>query len=96
MTREEAIQEIKDASDSEVKHGDTVYHYDEVMKRVVAFGMAIKSFEAWEKVKTEIVERTKYLDEHDKEDMRELVGILSILASINEHLQEVTTDADCD
>ena len=45
--------------------------------------------EAWEKVKTEIVERTKRLDEHDKEDMRELVGILSILASITEHLQEV-------
>ena len=61
-----------------------------------ALDMAIRSLEAWEKVKTEIVERTKYLDEHDKEDMRELVGILSILASINEHLQEVTTDADCD
>ena len=45
--------------------------------------------EALEKVKTEIVERTKRLDEHDKEDMRELVGILSILASITEHLQEV-------
>lgn len=46
--------------------------------------------EAWEKVKAEIVERTKHLDEHNKEDMRELVGILSILASITEHLQEVT------
>ena len=58
--------------------------------------IAIRSLEAWEKVKTEIVERTKHLDEHDKEDMRELAGILSILASITEHLQGVTTDADSD
>lgn len=45
MTREEAIKEIKDASDSEVRYGDIDNHYDKVMKRVEAFEMAIKALE---------------------------------------------------
>ena len=45
MTREEAINEIKDASDSEVRYGDIDNHYDKVMKRVEAFEMAIKALE---------------------------------------------------
>ena len=45
MTNDEAIKEIKDASDSEVRYGDTEYHYDKVMKRVEAFDMAIKALE---------------------------------------------------
>ena len=43
MTNAEAIKEIKDASDSEVRYGDIDNHYDEVMKRVEAFEMAIKA-----------------------------------------------------
>lgn len=43
MTIQEAIQELKDASDSEVRYGDTECHYNEVMKRVEAFDMAIKA-----------------------------------------------------
>lgn len=43
MTNEEAIKELKDASDSEVRYGDTEHHYNEVMKRVEAFEMAIKA-----------------------------------------------------
>ncbi len=43
MTNEEAINEIKDASDREVRYGDTKNHYDEVMKRIDAFDMAIKA-----------------------------------------------------
>lgn len=46
MTNEEAIKELKDASDSEVRYGDTKRHYDEVMKRIEAFDMAIKALEA--------------------------------------------------
>lgn len=42
MTIDEAIKELKDASDSEVRYGDTEHHYNEVMKRVEAFEMAIK------------------------------------------------------
>lgn len=81
MTIDEAIEEL----------GTLYVPRDGEQDRLAdAQEMAIRSLEAWEKVKAEIVERTKHLDEHDKEDMRELVGILSILASITEHLQEVT------
>jgi ribosomal protein S27AE len=45
MTNEEAIKELRDASDNEVRYGDTDNHYDEVMKRVEAFDMAIKALE---------------------------------------------------
>lgn len=45
MTNEEAIIELKDASDSEVRYGDTERHYNEVMKRVEAFDVAIKALE---------------------------------------------------
>ena len=43
MTNEEAIKELRDASDSEVRYGDKDNHYDKVMKRVEAFEMAIKA-----------------------------------------------------
>jgi hypothetical protein len=46
MTNEEAINELKEASDSEVRYGDIKHHHDEVMKRVVAFDMAIKALQA--------------------------------------------------
>lgn len=42
MTIEEAIKELKDASDSEVRYGDTYNHYYEIMKRIDAFDMAIQ------------------------------------------------------
>jgi hypothetical protein len=45
MTSEEAIKELRDASDSEVRYGDKDNHYDKVMKRVEAFDMAIKALE---------------------------------------------------
>lgn len=45
MTTEEAIKELREASDSEVRYGDTDNHYDEVMKRIEAFDMAIKALE---------------------------------------------------
>lgn len=45
MTTIEAIKELREASDSEVRYGDTKRHYDEVMKRVEAFDMAIKALE---------------------------------------------------
>jgi NADH pyrophosphatase NudC (nudix superfamily) len=45
MTAEEAIKELRDASDNEVRYGDTEHHYNEVMKRIEAFDMAIKALE---------------------------------------------------
>lgn len=45
MTPEEAIKELREASDSEVRYGDTEHHYDEVMKRVEALDLAIKALE---------------------------------------------------
>ena len=46
---DEAIQEIRNASDSEVRFGDTENHYDEVMKRVLAFKMAIDVLQQYKK-----------------------------------------------
>lgn len=45
MTNKEAINEIKDASDREVRYGDIKNHNDEVMKRIEAFDLAIKALE---------------------------------------------------
>lgn len=45
MTAEEAIKELRDASDNEVRYGDTEHHYNEVMKRIEAFDMVIKALE---------------------------------------------------
>lgn len=45
MTTEEAIKEIKEASNEEVRYGDTEHHYNEVMKRIEAFDLAIKVLE---------------------------------------------------
>lgn len=60
MTPQEAIQELKDASNSEVRYGDTEHHYDEVMKRVEAFDMAIKALEQQPKTGRWIVIRKEY------------------------------------
>lgn len=43
MTREEAIEEIKDASDGEIRHGDYEHHPDLIERRVEAFFMAIQA-----------------------------------------------------
>jgi hypothetical protein len=45
MTIDEAIKELRNASDSEVRYGDTKNHYDKVMKRVEALDIAIKALE---------------------------------------------------
>ena len=45
MTKKEAIKELRDASDAEVRYGDTEHHYDEVMRRVEAFEKAIQELE---------------------------------------------------
>lgn len=45
MTTIEVIKELREVSDSEVRYGDTDNHYDEVMKRIEAFDMAIKALE---------------------------------------------------
>ena len=65
MTNEEAIKELRDASDSEVRYGDTEYHYDKVMKRVEAFDIAIKALEqepVLDKMRSEIEELDRYYD----------------------------------
>ena len=45
LTREEAIKELREASDSEVRDGDITHHYDEVMKRVEALNMGAEALE---------------------------------------------------
>ena len=61
MTTEEAIKELREASDSEVRYGDTEHHYNEVMKRIEALGMAIKALEqedVLDKIRAEIEQIT--------------------------------------
>ena len=43
MTPTEAIKELRDASDNEVRYGDTEHNYNEVMQRIEAFELAIKA-----------------------------------------------------
>ena len=45
MTIEEAIKELRNASDEEVRYSDIEHHYNEVMKRIEAFELAIKVLE---------------------------------------------------
>ena len=64
MTAEEAIKELREASDSEVRYGDINHHYDEVIKRVEAYDMAIKALEQepiLDKIRAEIID-TLYVD----------------------------------
>ena len=62
MTNEEAIKELREASDSEIRYGDTERHFKEIMKRIEAFNMAIKALEPQPKTgKWE-----KYVDDYKK------------------------------
>lgn len=45
MTNEEAIKEIQDASDYEVRHGDIEHHYEDIMRRVEAFEKAVNALQ---------------------------------------------------
>ena len=47
MTREEAIKEIQDASDYEVRHGDIKHHYEDIMRRVEAFEKAVNALQKY-------------------------------------------------
>ena len=52
-----------------------------------ALGVAFKSFEAWEKVKTEIEQTAKDYDKFD--DYRRVRGLWIALKIIDKHLKEV-------
>ena len=56
MTIEEAIKELIDASHEEVKYGDKENHYKEIMKRIDAFDIAVKSLEQQTKGFAEVVD----------------------------------------
>jgi hypothetical protein len=47
MTREDAIKEIQDASDYEVRHGDIEHHHEEIMRRVEAFEKAVNALQKY-------------------------------------------------
>lgn len=91
MTNEEAIKELKDASDSEVRYGDTDHHYDEVMKRVEAFDLAIKALEqqpcedciSRKAVDDYIVKlMSGYLYEEERQRLEELTAFIWELPSV--------------
>ena len=56
MTKEEAIQELIDASQEEAKYGDKDNHYCEIMRRIDAFDMGVKALEKQENNFYEIVD----------------------------------------
>jgi hypothetical protein len=91
MTNDEAIKELKDASDSEVRYGDTKNHYDEVMRRVEAFDMAIKALEAQpceDAISREAVDKyiiklmSGYLYEEERERLEEFSAYIWELPSV--------------
>lgn len=47
MTNEEAIKEIQDASDYEVRHGDIEHHHEDIMRRVEAFEQAVNALQKY-------------------------------------------------
>lgn len=83
MTNEEAIKELRDASDSEVRYGDTKNHYDKVMKRVEAFDIAIKALmelKNYQKARDEINQEIINWNDIDDGKVRGLFLAESIIA----------------
>lgn len=66
ITPEEAIKELREASDSEVRYGDTKHHYDEVMKRVEALDLAIKALETQERLTQMLYKQITAYEELEK------------------------------
>ena len=56
MTNEEVIKELIDAIQEESKYGDKENHYSDVMRRIDAFDIAVKSLEQQTKGFAEIVD----------------------------------------
>ena len=56
MTNEEVIKELIDASHREAKYGDKENHYKDIMRRIDAFDIAIKSLEQQTKGFAEVVD----------------------------------------
>lgn len=71
MTNEEVIKELIDASQEEAKYGDKENHYSDIMRRIEAFDIAVKSLEQQTKGFAEVVDffndimKTLYKDFND-------------------------------
>lgn len=91
MTREEAIRRIKDFG---LHHAIKDLPYS--MLTVEAFDMAIRSLEAWEKVKEEIKEKADFIRHssgHLKDyDAGQWKALLDALEIIDKHLKEVENE----
>lgn len=84
MTREEAIrmiERIKDRINWEVVDSQ---------KKMDALNMAIKSLEAWEKVKTEIGATLEHHEEFYNNNLSYRYGMEATLEIIDKHLAEVS------
>ena len=92
MTTEEAINELRDASDSEVRYGDTEHHYNEVMKRIEAFDMAIKALEQEPCEDCTVIKKLSkkyyiedaygYTDENIVSKLNEIIDVVNKLSSV--------------
>lgn len=56
MTNEEVIKELINASQEEAKYGDKENHYSDIMRRIDAFDIAVKSLEQQTKSFAEVVD----------------------------------------
>lgn len=56
MTNNEVIKELIDASQEEAKYGDKENHYSDIMRRIEAFDIAVKSLEQETKGFAEVVD----------------------------------------
>lgn len=70
MTNEEVIKELIDASQEEAKYGDKENHYKDIMKRIEAFDIAVKSLEQQTKGFTEVVDFFNDMMESLHEDLK--------------------------
>lgn len=94
MTIDEAANELQEDIELYIPLHGTIDDVDRELpdgRLITALEMAIKSLEAWEKVKEEIKSKTfsRYVSNYD-------LGLCRALDVIDKHLQEVTTDADRD
>ena len=92
MTIEEAIKELRDASDNEVRYGDTDNHYNEVMKRIEALDMAIEALEQQSCEDCTVIKKLSrkyyvedeygYTDENIVNKVNEIIDVVNKLSSV--------------
>lgn len=91
MTNEEAIREIQDASDYEVRHGDIEHHHEDIMRRVEAFEKAVNALQqepVLDKIRAEIAN----LDDADYDYEGYYKAVTDVLQIIDKYKAEMESE----